>query len=79
MVSLLTLLEYPTSEEVLAASEETLASTIDEQCKSRSSKWANTKAKKLIDAAAQNPFQKTLYQSHILTLEMYIKMLLEYQ
>jgi transposase len=79
VVSLLTLLEYPTSENVLESSEETLATKIDELCKSRSSKWANTKAKELIAAAAQNPFQKNLYQSHILTLEMYIKMLLEYQ
>jgi transposase len=79
VVSLLTLLEYPTSEDVLAASEDTLATKIDELCTSRSSKWASTKAKELIAAAAQNPFQKTLYQSHILTLEMYIKMLLEYQ
>jgi transposase len=79
VISLLTLLEFPTSEDVLAASEEILATKIDELCPSRSSKWAETKAKELIDAAAQNPFQKTLYQSHILTLEMYIKMLLEYQ
>ena len=31
------------------------------------------------DAAKRNPFQNNLYQSHILTMEMYIKMLLEYQ
>ena len=41
--------------------------------------WANTKAKELKAAASRNPFQKTLYQSHILTLKMYINMLLEYQ
>ena len=33
-------------------------------------------AEELIDAAARNPFQKTLYQSHILSLEMYINMFL---
>ena len=33
----------------------------------------------LIDVAKRNPFQNTLYQSHILTMEMYIKVLLEYQ
>ena len=79
VVSLLTLLEYPTSNDVLVAGEQTLAAKINELCKSRSSKWADTQAKKLIAAAARNPFQDTLYQSHIITLEMYIKMLLEYQ
>ena len=78
-VSLLTLKEYPTSKDVLETGEETLANKIRELCKSRSSSWAHTQAKKLIAAAAQNPFQNTLYESHILMLEMYIKMLLEYQ
>ena len=79
VVSLLTILEYPTSEDVLAADENALADKIKELCKSRSRSWANTKAKKLIAAAARNPFQKALYQSHILSIEMYVKMLLEYQ
>ncbi|MBS4214808.1 IS110 family transposase [Neobacillus rhizophilus] len=79
VVSLQSLLEYPTSNDVLLAGEETLAAKINELCKSRSYKWAETKAKKLIAAAERNPFQETLYQSHILTLEMYIKMLLENQ
>ncbi|MGW6611471.1 IS110 family transposase, partial [Peribacillus butanolivorans] len=52
---------------------------INELCPSRSRKWANTQAEKLMAASARNPFQRTLYQSHILSLEMYIKMLLEYQ
>ncbi|MEH7226677.1 IS110 family transposase [Bacillus sp. JJ1566] len=79
VVSLLTLLEYPTSEDVLKAGEVTIAAKVKELCKSRSSKWADARSKKLIAAATQNPFQKVLYQSHLLTLEMYIKMLLEYQ
>jgi transposase len=79
VVSLLTLLEYPTSNDVLLAGEETLAAKVYELCKCRSSKWADTQAKKLLAAAVRNPFQETLYQSHIVTLEMYIKMLLEYQ
>lgn len=41
--------------------------------------WANTKAIALLAAASQNPFRENLYQSHILSMEMYIKMLLEYQ
>nr|WP_263325199.1 IS110 family transposase [Neobacillus sp. Marseille-Q6967] len=79
IVSLQTLSEYRTSNDVLVAGEETLAAKINEFCKSRSYKWSETKAQKLIAAAERNPFQETLYQSHILTLEMYIKMLLEYQ
>jgi hypothetical protein len=66
VVSLQTLLEYPTSNDVLVAGEETLAAKIKELCKSRSYKWAETRAKKLISAAERNPFQETLYQSHIL-------------
>ena len=79
VVSLQTLLEFPTSNDVLETSEETVAARIKENCNSRSRRWANTKAKELKAAAARNPFQKTLYQSHILTLKMYINMLLEYQ
>ncbi|MEH7481533.1 IS110 family transposase [Neobacillus drentensis] len=79
VVSLLTLLDYPTSNDVVETGEETIATRIKVHCKSRSRRWADVKAKKLIAAAARNPFQKTLYQSHILTLKMYINMLLEYQ
>ncbi|MEH7306355.1 IS110 family transposase [Neobacillus drentensis] len=79
VVSLLTLLDYPTSNDVLEAGEETIATRIKDHCKSRSRRWADEKAKKLIAAAARNPFQKILYQSQILTLKMYINMLLEYQ
>ena len=78
-VSLLTLQTFPTSEEILIASEETIAKKIKELCKSRSQQWANSQAEKLRAAADQNPFQKTLYHSLILSLNMYIKMLLEYK
>jgi transposase len=44
-VSLLTLQAFPTSEEVLATSEETIATKIKELCKSRSQKWANSQSK----------------------------------
>ena len=64
-VSLLTLQAFPTSEEVLEAGEETIANKIKELCKSRSQQWANSQAEKLMAAAAQNPFQKTLYHSLI--------------
>src|SRR3954453_22168863 len=78
-VSLLTLQAFPTSEEVLEAGEEKIANKIKELCKSRSQQWANSQAEKLRAAADQNPFQKTLYHSLFLSLDMYIKMLLEYK
>ena len=78
-VSLLTLQAFSTSEEVLEASEETIANKIKELCKSRSQQWANSQAEKLMAAAAQNPFQKVLYHSLSLSLNMYINMLLEYK
>ena len=78
-VSLLTLQAFPTSEEILKASEETIANKIKELCKSRSQQWANSQAEKLMAAAAQNPFQKNLYHSLSLSLNMYINMLLEYK
>ena len=40
---------------------------------------ANEKAQKLRAAAQRNPFTNNLYQSHIFNLEMYIKILLQYQ
>ncbi|MBO1001030.1 IS110 family transposase [Bacillus sp. SD075] len=78
-VSLLTLQAFPTSEEILDTGEETVAKKIKELCKSRSQKWADSQAEKLMAAAAQNPFQKNLYHSLILSLDMYINMLLEYK
>jgi transposase len=78
-VSLLTLQAFPTSEEVLEAGEETIANKIKVFCKSRSQQWANSQAEKLMAAAAQNPFQKALYHSLSLSLNMYINMLLEYK
>lgn len=78
-VSLRTLLAFPTSEAVLETGKETIANKIKEVCKSRSLNWANSRAGELLAAAAQNPFQKALYDSLILSLNMYIKMLLEYK
>jgi transposase len=78
-VSLLTLVEFPTSNDVLTAEEQDVSNKIHELCKNRSYSWAEARSQKLIDAAKRNPFQNTLYQSHILTMEMYIKVLLEYQ
>ncbi|MBV7509815.1 transposase, partial [Bacillus sp. sid0103] len=79
VVSLLVLLEYPSSEDVLTPGEEAVAYKVHELCKSRSKKWAQEQTLKLIAAAVRNPFERTLYQSHVLSLKMYIQLLLEYQ
>jgi transposase len=79
VVSLLTLQAYPASEDILAVNEVTLTNKIKELCRSRSIRWAKEKAQQLKKAAAKNPFQKTLYHSHLLSLSMYINMLLQYK
>ena len=78
-VSLLMLKKYPTSEDVLAAGESKLAESVMEFCPRRSSLWALDKAKKLMDSASRNPFQKVVYHSHLINLQMYIEMLFQYQ
>ncbi|PFA63258.1 IS110 family transposase [Bacillus sp. AFS015802] len=79
VVSLLTLKEYPSSEDILRTEEEDLSDKIAELCKSRSKAWAKEKATELKEAAKRNPIQKTLYRSHILSMNMYIHMLLQYK
>jgi transposase len=78
-VSLLILKEYPTSEAVLAAGESKLAESVIECCPSRSGQWAWGKAKKIMDSASRNPFQKNVYESHVINLRMYIELLFHYQ
>ena len=78
-VSLLMLEEFPTSEAVLSAGESKQAVSIAEFCPSRSDQWAKEKAKKIMDSATRNPFQKVVYQSHLINLQMYIEMLFQYQ
>lgn len=76
-VSLKILQAFPTSEDVLNTDIETLTVKIKEFCNTRSLQWANKQAEKLMTAAAQNPFRKTLYSSLALSLDMYINMLFE--
>ncbi|MFS0892594.1 transposase, partial [Peribacillus frigoritolerans] len=78
-VSLLMLKEYPTSEAVLKAGESKLAESVMEFCTSRSGEWAWEKAKKIMDSASRNPFQKNVYESHVINLRMYIELLFHYQ
>ncbi|RBW68107.1 IS110 family transposase [Bacillus taeanensis] len=76
-LSLKTLLLYPTSKDVLQVSTEDLASKIYSLGAKRSYSWCLAKAEKLKEAARRNPFKNTLYKSHLVSLNMYIKMLLQ--
>jgi transposase len=78
-VSLSTLLEFPTAESVLAVTEAHLADRIAALCMSRSQRWAREKAQQIVAAAHRNPFQTVRLKSHLFSLEMYIRMILEYQ
>jgi transposase len=76
-VSLKTLLLYPTSDIVLKATTDEIASVMHSLGGKRSYTWFWDKANKLKEAAERNPFKKILYQSHLVTLKMYIPMLLQ--
>jgi transposase len=76
-VSLKTLLLYPTSEGVLKATTDEIASVMHGLGGKRSYAWFCDKANKLKEAAERNPFKEILYQSHLVALKMYIQMLLQ--
>ncbi|QGQ48303.1 IS110 family RNA-guided transposase [Metabacillus sediminilitoris] len=78
-VSLNILLEFSTSESVVQAGENKVTDKIASLCMSRSERWAQERAKKLYEAAQRNPFKSIVYQSHLISLEMYIQLLLQYQ
>jgi transposase len=46
---------------------------------SRSESWAKEKAQNLREAALRDPFQNSLYDSHIFNLEILVKIVLQYQ
>ncbi|ERN51322.1 IS110 family transposase [Alkalihalophilus marmarensis] len=79
VVSLLTLKEFPSSEDILNARDEVLTEKIHGNCKSRSLSWASDKAAQIKAAAIRNPFEKAVYQSHILSLGMFINIILQYK
>ncbi len=77
-ISLRTLQSFPTSKSVLEAGVEEIAQFIDTHCKARSFNWALERSEKLIGAAERNPFQSTLYQSLLVSLNMYNDLLQVY-
>jgi transposase len=77
-VSLHVLSEFPTAESVFQSAETELVQRIELLCPSRSKSWAIDRAKKLVEAANRNPFLG-IRESHLFSLHLYIKMLLQYQ
>ncbi|RFT95326.1 IS110 family transposase, partial [Paenibacillus jamilae] len=45
----------------------------------RSEDWINQRIQRLLDAAKQNPFQQTMYASHLINLKVLITLILQYQ
>lgn len=78
-ISLLLLKELPTSEIIIKSKEAKLSDRIACLCPSRSDRWAEDKAMLIMAAAISNPFQKITYQSHLISLNLYVDLLLQYQ
>jgi transposase len=76
--SLAILQEYPTPQLVMDAGIKPITKLIQEQAK-RSESWANEKAQKIISAAQCSPNSRVIYDSHFITLQMLISLLLELQ
>lgn len=77
-VSLNTLLEFPTAQAVLSVSETHMAERIKSLCKSRSKRWSEERAQQIMMAASRNPFRNALVESHVFSLQMLIKIILQY-
>jgi transposase len=79
-VSLRFLALYPTSQSVLAMSEETVTANIQRLVGHvTTNRWSLEKTQILIPAAKRNPFKKTAFSSHLISLELLINLLLQYQ
>ncbi|UNK21301.1 IS110 family transposase [Paenibacillus sp. N3/727] len=81
-ISLRFLNEYPTSYSVLQTDEETLNAKMKELLstrRGRSDDWISERVKRLLDAAKQNPFEQTMYASHLVNLRVLITLILQYQ
>jgi transposase len=78
-LSLKTLRQYPTSLDIQNASQEALAMEMRQFGARRSHAWFLHKASQLKDAAERNPFQTPVCQGQLISLQLYIQMLFQYQ
>jgi len=81
-ISLQFLNEFPASNSVLQTDEDTLKTKMKELLSSkrgRSEEWIQLRVQRLLDAAKENPFQRTMYASHLVNLKVLISLILQYQ
>jgi transposase len=79
-ISLRLLQAYPTPQAVQEAGLEQLIELIQSgttRCRSRM--WAEEKAKKIMTAAQNSPFKEAVYESHVISIQMLITLLLQYR
>lgn len=78
--SLHVLQSFPTPQAVEQAGlEQVLRSIQSVTARGRAQSWAVDKAKKIMAAAQSNPFSDVVYESHLISLQMLITLLLQYQ
>lgn len=79
-VSLRFLALHPTSKEVLELDEKEIAATIGRLTgRGKSTLWCLERAQILVAAARRNPFKETAFPSHLISMQLLIKLLLQYQ
>lgn len=78
-VSLRFMALHPTSSAVLTKSLNDITATIQSLTGRSNSAWALDRALKLTAAAERNPFKETAFSSHLISLELLINLLLQYQ
>src|SRR5699024_1525482 len=78
-LSLNTLLSYPTALDVHRVSEESIAEEMGQLGARRSYDWFLNKAQQLKEAAKRNPYQSQISHGQLISLNMYIHMLFQYQ
>jgi transposase len=79
-VSLRFLALHPTSQSILNVNADEITDKIRSLVGHvRSDRWSKERSQKAIAAAERNPFKKTVYSSHLISLELQINLLLQYQ
>lgn len=79
-VSLRFLALHPTSKEVLEMSELEITTAIQSLTgRGKSVSWCLERAQILVAAAKRNPFKETAFSSHLISMRLLIKLLLQYQ
>jgi transposase len=79
-VSLRFLALHPTSKEVLEMPDKEITTAIGRLTgRGRSASWCLERAQFLAAAARRNPFKETAFPSHLISMQLLIKLLLQYQ